>query len=118
MALSTIDIRALCVEQWVGTGLRIRIYLVQESSTIALFENTRKAPWLLLEGLNVLYLNNQDVPWLCRFNLKRASQVVNLSEVNIFHVISAVVILNLAARPVNAFNFDDFAVLDCPVKGN
>ena len=93
-----------------GRCLRIRIDLVEKSATIALIENAGKAPWMLLERLDVLNLDHQNIPRFRCFNLKRASQVVNLGEVNVFHIVSAIIVLDLATRPVNAFNFDDFAI--------
>lgn len=97
---------------------RIRIDLIQKSTTILLVEYSCEAPWLILKWLNVLDLNYEHIARLGCFNLKRSGQVVNLGQVYILHVISAVVVPNLSSSPVDTFNFDNLSVLDRATEGN
>ena len=97
---------------------RLGVYLIQKTSSIVFGENARKTPRLLIQGLNILDFQNQNIAWLRCLNVERASQVVDLREINIAHVVSAVIVANLTACPVYAFNLDDFVVLDGSDRGN
>ena len=97
---------------------RIRIDLIQKSTTVLLVEYSCEAPWLILKWLNVLDLNYEHIARLGCFNLERSGQVVNLGQINILHVISAVVVPNLSSSPVDAFNLDNLSILDRATEGN
>ncbi len=101
-----------------GRCLRIRVYLIEKASTIALIKDPRKPPRLLLERLDVLDLDHKHVTRLGCLDLKGTGQVVDLCQVNVFHVIGAVVVLDLPARPVDTLDLDDLAVLDGAVEGH
>ena len=98
-------------------GLRFRVYLVEEPTAILAVEDAGEAPWLVLHWLNVLDLEDQDVAWLSGLDLERAGQVVDLGQVNRLHVVRAVIVADLTARPVDAFDLDDFVVFDGSVDG-
>jgi hypothetical protein len=62
-----------------------------------------------------LDLNYKNVAGLCGFNVEGAGEVVNLCQVDVAHVVCGVVVADLAAGPVDAFDFDDFVGLDSGV---
>ena len=99
-------------------SLRVRVYLVQETTTVLLVKHAGKPPRLILKWLDVLDFNHKNVPRLCSLDLKGTSQVVDLCKVDILHIISAIVVADLAAGPVNTFDLYDFAVFNCTGKGN
>lgn len=80
--------------------------------TIGLVKDAREAPWLVLKGLDVHDLYEKGITWLGIFNGERAGQVVNTGEVDILDVVRGVVVLDLAAGPVQAFNLDRLAIFD------
>ncbi len=43
---------------------------------------------------------------------------MNLGQINILHVISAVIVPNLSSSPIDAFNLDDLSILDRATEGN
>lgn len=61
-----------------GIDLRFGVYLVKESSAVVFVKYACEAPWLLLERLNVLDLDNEDVSWLCGLNFEWTRKVVDL----------------------------------------
>lgn len=70
-----------------GGRSRRGIYLIQETTAILFRKNTCEAPWLVLEGLDIHDLNQQDIAGLCAFYLKGTTEVVNLGEVDILHIV-------------------------------
>lgn len=106
------------IVQELGGSSRVRVYLIQKATPIILIKDTRKAPGLLLKRLHILDLHDQNVARLSSLDLERPSQVVDLGQIDILHVVRAIVISNLPARPVHAFNLDDLAVLDRSVEGD
>ena len=101
-----------------GKSLRVGVYLIQKPSTIALVEDTCEAPWLLLERLDVLDLDHKNVPRLCCLDLERAREIMDLSQIDVLHVIGAVVVFDLATSPVDALDLDDLAILDGSAEGD
>jgi hypothetical protein len=96
---------------------RLRINLIQKPPTIRLPKNPRKPPRRLLQRLHILNLHNQHVPRLRGLDVERAGQVVDFREVDIPHVVGRVVVADLSAGPVDAFDFDDFVGGDGGVGG-
>lgn len=68
--------------------------------------------------MHVLDLDEQRVAGLGAFNLKGAGQVVDLGQVDFEDVFGGVVVADLAAGPVYAFDVDDFAVGDFACEGD
>ena len=99
-------------------NIRIGIYLIQESASIILIEHSREPPWLFLERLHVLDLDNEDIARLCPFDVKGTGQIVDLGEVDILHVVRAIVVADLSPCPVDTFDLDDLAALDLSGKGH
>ena len=91
---------------------RFRIDLVEKSTAIVLVEDAGEAPGLLLEGLYVLNLDDEDVSWFGVLNLERTRQVVDLGQVDVLHVICTIIVADLTSCPINAFNLNDFSILD------
>ena len=61
-------------------------------------------------------LNYEHVSWLGGFNLERPGQIVDLGEIDIFHVVCTIVVADLSSRPIDAFNLDNLAILDLAAK--
>lgn len=59
-----------------------------------------ESPRRLLEWLYVLDLHNQDIARLCGFDLKWATQIVDLGQVNVFDIICTVIVANLASKQI------------------
>ena len=91
---------------------RFRIDLVEESTAIVFVEDACKAPGLVLEGLYVLDLDDEDVSWFGAFDFERTGQVVDLGQVDVLHVICTVIVANLPPCPINAFDLNNFSILD------
>jgi hypothetical protein len=60
----------------------------------------------MVEWLHICDVDNEEITWFTTFDVERACEVVDLCEVNITNVISAVVVSDLAACPVKAFDLD------------
>lgn len=54
---------------------------------------------MVLEGLDVHYLNKKDVSRRSAFDLKGTTEIVNLGQVNVANVIGRIIIANLASSP-------------------
>ena len=93
-------------------SLRFRVDLVEESSAIVFVEDTSEAPGLFLEGLYVLDFDDEDISWFGVFDFERTGQVVDLGQVDILHVICTIIVANLSSCPINAFNLNNFSILD------
>ena len=97
---------------------RFRINLIQETSAVVLVKYSSESPRLILEWLYFLDLYNQNITRLGAFNLERSSEVMDLREVDVLHIIGAIIVADLSAGPVDAFDLDDLAVFDLACKGN
>lgn len=93
-------------------NIRFGIYLIQETASILAIKNTGKSPGLVLEGLHVLNLHEQDIAWFRGFDVERSGEIVDLGEIYVLHIVGRVVVLDLSARPVETFDLDDFIVGD------
>ena len=98
-------------------NVRIGIYLIQESASIVLIEHPREPPGLFLERLHVLDLDNEDISGFCAFDVKGTCQIVDLGEIDILHVVRAIVVADLSPRPIDTFDLDDLTALDLAGKG-
>lgn len=73
---------------------------------------TSEPPRVILQRLHVLNINNEHVARLGSLNLKRPSEIVDLGQVDVANIVCRIVVLDLAARPVNTFNLYCLSVLD------
>jgi hypothetical protein len=97
---------------------RLRIQLIQKPASIILMKHPRETPRLMLKGLHILNLNEQDIAWLRGLDFKGSREVVDLSQIDILDVVGRVVVADLAAGPVQTLDFDDFAVFDGSAEGD
>jgi hypothetical protein len=95
-----------------GVHKRLRINLIQKPTPILLIENPRKPPRLLLHRLHILDLDEQHVARFRGLDVEGSREVVDAAEVDVFDIVGGVVVADLAAGPVYAFDFDDFVVFD------
>lgn len=98
--------------------LRVWIDFVEEASAVVFVEDAGEAPGLVLEGLHVLDLDDEDVTWFGVFDFEGPAEVVDLGEIDVLHVVGAVVVPDLASGPVDAFDLDDFPIVDLPGERN
>ena len=61
---------------------------------------------------------NQNISGFCSLDLEWSSQIVYLGKINVLHVVGTVVVLDLAAGPVDTLDLDDLAILDTAGEGN
>ena len=98
--------------------LRVRVDLIKKASPVVLVEYARKAPRLLLEWLHILDLHHEDISRFRAFHLKWAGQVVNLGEVDILHIVRAVIVADLPSCPIDTLHLEDLSVFDFGREGN
>lgn len=91
---------------------RLGIDLIQQPPSILAMEDAAESPRLVLERLHILDLDQQNVARFGGVDVKRAGKIVDLGEVDVFDVVRGIVVLDLAAGPVETFDLDDFAVGD------
>ena len=96
---------------------RFGIDLIQKAATIVLVKDTSEAPWLVLKWLYILYLDYKNVSRLCSLHFKGARKIVDLGEVDVFHIVRAVIVSNLSSRPINTLDLDDLTTLNFGSKG-
>lgn len=99
-------------------GLRVRVDFVKEAAPVVFVKYACKAPGLLLEWLHVLDLHHKDVSRFGAFHLKGTRQVVYLGEVDVLHIVRAVIVANLSSRPIYALYLKNFSIFDFSRKGN
>lgn len=81
-------------------------------------ENPGESPRLILKGLDILDLNDQNIARLGSLDFEWPAQIVDLGQINVLHIIRAIVVANLSTGPVDAFDLYNLPVLDCAVEGN
>lgn len=96
----------------VAIYVRIRIYLIKKSSAIASIKDACESPRLVLKWLDILDLDNQHVSRFRGFDIEGTGEVMYLGQVDITHVIGGVIIFDLSACPVHAFNLHNFSIFD------
>lgn len=101
-----------------GDRIRLGVDLIQKSTTILFCKYTSETPRLVWQGLNVLDLNEKNITGLSRLDLEGSAQIMDSGEVNVSDIVGAVIVADLAARPVNTLDTHGFAILDSPCKGD
>jgi hypothetical protein len=101
-----------------GDIVRFRVQLVQETAAVLLRKDAGEAPWLVLQRLHVLDLNDKNVAGLCALNLEGPGEVVDLGQIHIADIVCGVIVSNLAACPVDTFDFYYFSFFDGAGEGN
>lgn len=67
---------------------------------------------MVLERLDVLYLYEKNITWLCALNVEGTSKVMNFSQVDILDIVGVVRVRDLTSSPVNAFDLYNLAIFD------
>ena len=93
-------------------------YIIQKTSTVASVENACETPEMIFKRLNILNINDEHIARLSRLNLKGTRQVMDLRQIHVLNIFGIISILNLASRPVYAFDLDRLAILDRAGKGD
>jgi hypothetical protein len=88
--------------------VRRRVYLIQEATSIGSIKHTREPPRSILEGLDVHDLDEKQVAGHGALDLEGPAEVVNLCQVDVAHVVSRVIVSDLASSPLQR---SDLAVL-------
>jgi hypothetical protein len=91
---------------------RLRILLVQKPAAIVLVKNGAETPRAVRKRLDILDLDYQGIAGLGTGNVEGSGQVVHPREIAVLDVVRAVVVANLPAGPVEAFDVDGFAWCD------
>lgn len=95
-----------------GKALRFGVEFVEKATAVLFVEDAGEAPGLVLHGLHVHDFDDEDVAGLGGFDLEGPGQVVDLGQVNVLHVVCAVVVADLPTGPVKTFDLDRLAVLN------
>ena len=74
--------------------------LVEEPAAVVFVEYACEAPGVVLEGLHVLNLDEEDVAWFGALDLEGAGEVVDLGQIDVLDIIGAVIVLDLTTSPV------------------
>lgn len=75
------------------------VNLIQEAAAISAVKNPCEAPRVVLEGLHIHDLNKKYISRRCTLDLKRATQVVNFSQINVANVVCRVIVADLTTSP-------------------
>lgn len=67
---------------------------------------------MVLQRLHILNINNKHVARLGGLNLEGPGKIVNLGQVDIANVVCRIIVLDLAACPVDTLNLYRLSVLD------
>jgi hypothetical protein len=73
---------------------------------------TSETPRRILKRLHVLNFNDKHITRLGSLNLKGSSEVVDLGQVYVADVVCRIIVLDLAASPVDTLDLYCLAVLD------
>lgn len=104
--------------QIAGNNSRIRIQFIQETTAILLCKDTGESPRLILQRLHILNLYDKYISRFGIFDLKGSAEVVDLGQIDVLDVVCIVGVFDLTASPVDALDFDYFAISDFARKRN
>jgi hypothetical protein len=90
------------------------IVILKEPSTVVAIKDSRETPWCVFKRLDIRDVDHQQIPWFGALNLEWTGQVMNLAQVYRAYILGAIVVANLTAGPVDAFNLDSLSRLDRP----
>jgi hypothetical protein len=92
--------------------LRLREMVRQEATTVLLAEEAVEAPEAVGLGADVEQLNHQQVAGLGAFHAHRTRQIVHRGQVDVAHIVGAVVVLDESTSPVEGFENEVVTRLD------
>lgn len=86
----------------------------EESSTVLTIENSSEAPFITRKRAEVKNLDNEQISWHRRFafgvvHANWPTQVMNQGEVDVLHILGAVIVEDLPAGPVDGLHSEDLA---------
>ena len=67
---------------------------------------------MVLQRLHILNINNEHIARLGSLNLEGPGEVVDLGQIDVANVVCRIIVLDLAARPVDTLNLYSLSVLD------
>lgn len=76
------------------------VVLFKETATILAGEDASKAPWGVIERLDIGDVDNKKISRLCALNVKWARQVVDFGEIDVSNIIGAVIVADLTTSPI------------------
>ena len=98
--------------------LGLREMIGQEAAAILLGEEAVESPLAILHRANIEQINHQKIARLRPLDADRARQKVDDRQVDVAHVVSAVVVLDEAASPVIGLDDEVVARIDPRDHGN
>jgi hypothetical protein len=92
----------------------------QDGSTFSLPSEqlTSETPRVVLQRLHILNINNEHVARLGSFDLEGSGEVVDFGQIDVANIVCRIIVLDLAARPVDTLNLYSLSVLDRPSERN
>ena len=73
--------------------------LIQETAAVLFGEHASETPRLILEGLDVHDLDEEDVAGSGALDLEGAAQIVDAGEVHVENIVGRIVVPDLATSP-------------------
>jgi hypothetical protein len=86
--------------------------LREKAAAVLLCENAGETPRRMVEWLHVCDVDDEEITGFTAFDVEWAGEVVDLCKVDITNVISTVVVPDLTACPVEAFDLDCLSGFD------
>lgn len=96
----------------------MRVNLVQKSTAVVLVEDAGESPRVVLKGLDIVDFDAEHIARFGALDFEWSREVMDLAQIHSQDVVCGVVVLDLTTSPVDTFNLDGFAVLDCAAEGN
>ena len=83
---------------------RVGIMFGQEAAAVALGENAGKSPFKFRKHSNIEQINDEQVAGFRALHADGAAEVMNLRQIDFQNVAGVVVVLNLAAGPIDTLH--------------
>ena len=68
--------------------------------------------------MHILNVYNKDITRLGSLDLERPGEIVDLGQIDVANVVCRIIVLDLAARPVDTLNLYCLSILDRPRERN
>lgn len=81
-------------------------------------EDAGESPRVVLERLDIVDFDAEHVARLSTLDFEWSREVMDLAQVYGQDVVCGVIVLDLTTSPIDTFNLDGFAVLNCAAEGN
>src|SRR6185437_2261688 len=94
----------------IPTGLSgLRIMIDEETAAILARKNAGEAPRRCRQIADIEEIDDQQIARLRAFTTERPAKIMNLGEIDIAHIVCAVIVFDLAAGPVKTFDPEFFS---------